>query len=73
MPLLMSRHNRRTSAVAGAAALALLTLSACGSSKDAPSVSGAGAKAGSDYDKIITSAPVAASGDVDKNAWAKKI
>jgi glutamate transport system substrate-binding protein len=73
MPLLTSGRSRRTSALAGAAALALLSLSACGSSEDAPSVNGAGAKAGSAYDKIITSAPVAESGDVDKNAWAKKI
>jgi glutamate transport system substrate-binding protein len=73
MPLLMTGRTRRTSAVAGAAALALLTLSACGGSKSAPSVNGAGAQAGSAYDKIITSAPVAASGDVSKNAWAKKI
>ena len=73
MPLLMSGRPRRTSALAGAAALALLTLSACGSSADAPSVNGAGAKGGSAYDKIITSAPVASSSDVDKNAWAKKI
>jgi glutamate transport system substrate-binding protein len=73
MPLLTSGRSRRTSALAGAAALALLSLSACGSSADAPSVNGAGAKAGSAYDKIITSAPVAESGDVDKSAWAKKI
>jgi glutamate transport system substrate-binding protein len=73
MPLLMTGRTRRTSAVAGAAALALLTLSACGGSKNAPSVNGAGAQGGSAYDKIITSAPVAASGDVSKNAWAKKI
>ncbi|MDX6300878.1 MAG: glutamate transport system substrate-binding protein [Nocardioidaceae bacterium] len=73
MPLLMSGRSRRTSALAGAAALALVTLSACGSSAKAPSVNGAGAKGGSAYDKIITSAPVASSGDVDKNAWAKKI
>jgi glutamate transport system substrate-binding protein len=69
----MSGRPRRTSALAGAAALALLTLSACGSSANAPSVNGAGAKGGSAYDKIITSAPVASSSDVDKNAWAKKI
>jgi glutamate transport system substrate-binding protein len=73
MPLLMSGRTRRTSALAGVAALALVSLSACGSSKDAPSVSGAGAKAGSSYDKIITAAPVADSADVDKNTWAKKI
>jgi len=73
MPLLMSGRSRRTSALGGAAALALLALSACGSSAQAPSVNGAGAQAGSAYDKIITSAPVAASGDVAKNAWAKKI
>jgi glutamate transport system substrate-binding protein len=73
MPLLTSGRSRRTSALAGAAALALLTLSACGSSADAPSVNGAGAKGGSAYDKIITSAPVASSGDVAKSAWAKKI
>ena len=73
MPLLTSGRSRRTSALAGAAILALLTLSACGSSADAPSVNGAGAKGGSGYDKIITSAPVASSGDVAKNAWAKKI
>jgi glutamate transport system substrate-binding protein len=73
MPLLMTGRRRRTSAVAGLAAAGLLALSACGSSDDAPSINGPGAKAGSSYDKIITSAPVASASDVSANAWAKKI
>lgn len=72
MPLPLSGRTRRTSAV-GLAAVALAALSSCSSSGAAPSVDGAGAKAGSGYDKIITSAPVADSSDVDANAWAKKI
>ncbi len=72
MPLPLSGRTRRTSAV-GLAAVALAALSSCSSSGAAPSVDGAGAKAGSAYDKIITSAPVADSSDVDANAWAKKI
>lgn len=74
MPMLMTGRRRRTSAVAGVAAAGLLALSACGSSKDAPPISaGGGAKAGSSYDKLITSAPVASASDVDANTWAKKI
>ena len=72
MPLPLSGRTRRTSAV-GLAAVALAALSSCSSSGAAPSVDAAGAKAGSGYDKIITSAPVADSSDVDANAWAKKI
>jgi glutamate transport system substrate-binding protein len=72
MPLITSRR-RRTTAVVGAATAAVLTLAGCGSSKDAPSLDSGGAKAGSAYDKIITSAPVAAASDVSGNTWAKKI
>ena len=72
MPLPLSGRARRTSAV-GLAAVALAALSSCSSSGAAPSVDGAGAKAGSGYDKIITSAPVADASDVDANAWAKAI
>lgn len=74
MPLLVSGpRRRRTTVAAGLAAATLLTVSACGSSDKAPSIDGAGAKAGSSYDKIITSAPVASSSDVDANTWAKSI
>ena len=73
MPLPLSGRTPTHLRRAGLAAVALAALSACSSSGAAPSVDGAGAKAGSGYDKIITSAPVADSSDVDANAWAKKI
>jgi glutamate transport system substrate-binding protein len=72
MPQLIS-GRRRTTVATGLTAVALVALSSCSSSDKAPSVSGAGASAGSGYDKIITSAPVAASGDVSASTWAKKI
>ena len=53
---------RRFAALLGACGL---MAAACGSSDKAPSINGAGAKAGSSYDKIITAAPVASSSDVD--------
>jgi glutamate transport system substrate-binding protein len=73
MPLLSLGRGRRTSAVVGLAAVTALALSSCGSSDKAPSISGGGAKAGSAYDKIITSAPVASSSTVSANTWAKKM
>jgi glutamate transport system substrate-binding protein len=73
MPLLMSGSRRRTSAVAGLTAAAMLALTGCGSDNSAPSINGGGAKAGSAYDKIITAAPVASASDVDASTWAKKI
>jgi glutamate transport system substrate-binding protein len=72
MPQLIS-GRRRTSVAAGLAAVALVALSSCSSSDKAPSVNGAGAQAGSGYDKIITSAPVAGASDVSASTWAKKI
>lgn len=67
-------RRRRTPLVAGLVAATALTLSSCGGSGQAPSVNGdVGAKAGSAYDKIITSAPVASSSTVNANTWAKKM
>jgi glutamate transport system substrate-binding protein len=74
MTLLTTARRRRTTALAGVTAATLLTLTACGSSSEkAPSIDGAGAKAGGAYDKIITSAPVADSSTVNASTWAKSI
>ena len=69
----ITRH-RRTTAVAGLTAAALLALAGCGGgSGKAPSINGGGAKSGSAYDKIITAAPVAGASTVSASTWAKKI
>ena len=74
MPLPTTTRRRRTTTLAALAATTVLGLTACGGGSDkAPSINGPGAKAGSAYDKIITSAPVADSSTVDANTWAKKI
>lgn len=74
MPLPTTSRRRRTTALTGLTAATLLTLSACGGgSTKAPSINGGGAQAGSAYDKIIASAPVAGSSTVGANTWAKKI
>jgi glutamate transport system substrate-binding protein len=74
MSLLSSVRRRRTAAVAGLSAAALVALSACSSSASAPSVDGGGASDHlSAYNKIITAGPVASDSEINANAWAKKI
>ena len=74
MSLLSSVRRRRTAAVAGLSAAALVALSACSSSASAPSIDGGGASGHlSAYNKIITSAPVASDSEINANAWAKKM
>ncbi|UQX89051.1 glutamate ABC transporter substrate-binding protein [Jatrophihabitans telluris] len=66
--------SRRAFGASAVAVVAVLALGACSSSKNSPSIDGnVGAKAGSAYDSLITAAPIASSGDVDANTWAKKI
>jgi len=73
MSLLNPARRRRTAAVAGLSAAALVALSACSSSASAPSVDGGSGGDISAYNKIITSAPVASDSEINGNAWAKKI
>lgn len=73
MSLLSPARRRRTAAVAGLSAAALVALSACSSSASAPSVDGGSGGDISAYNKIITSAPVASDSAINGNAWAKKI
>jgi len=74
MSLLSSVRRRRTAAVAGLSAAALVALSACSSSASAPSIDGGGASGHlSAYNKIITAGPVASDSEINANPWAKKI
>jgi glutamate transport system substrate-binding protein len=66
-------RNRRTAAVAGLSAAALVALSACSNSAGAPSVNGGGASDIGAYNKIVTSTPVASDSEINANPWAKKI
>ncbi|MGN6130179.1 MAG: glutamate ABC transporter substrate-binding protein [Nocardioidaceae bacterium] len=75
MSMLSSVRRRRTAAVAGLSASALLALTACSGSSNgaAPSIDGGPTKNVSAYNKIITSAPVASDSEINANPWAKKI
>jgi glutamate transport system substrate-binding protein len=65
-----SHRGRRAQVALLALAAAAGLLAACSSSKSSPKI---GSPSGSDYDKVVASAPVASSSIVDGNSWASKI
>jgi len=60
-------------ALATTALLAMAGLAGCGGSKSAPSLDSVGGQAGSEWDSLISNAPVAPAGTIAGNKWATKI